>query len=157
MATAGPWPLSGTTHGQLLELAAAVEQGLFDFYARLSSRAIEARMRAELWALRDEEALHRAWFLGALRDDGGRPGGDLPAGLRAALDERILQPLARAFDAPSFDARAALSTGLEMEGVTIELFASLRHAVGAARLPGLDRIIREQKRHRTRLRSLRRS
>ena len=61
------WELAAYPIEELFEMAAIVEQGGFDFYARLIARATDTRVKNELKFLRDEEGVHKAWFLDQLR------------------------------------------------------------------------------------------
>jgi rubrerythrin len=148
------WSFEGATVEVLLEMAAMVEQGGFDFYARLTSRSFDQRVRNELRFLRDEEAVHKGWFLSQLRARGGAPRGLLPDGLREELDRRFFVPMESVFAAESVDDDSALRLGAKLEGETIGLFESLRGFVGSEHAAALDRIIAEEKRHRTKLGAL---
>ncbi len=132
-----------------------VEQGGFDFYARLTSRSLDPRVRNELRFLRDEEAVHKGWFLSQLRARGGVPRGLLPDGLRKELDRRFFVPMEQVFAAQSVDNDGALRLGSELEGETIGLFESLRGAVGPEHAADLGRIIAEEERHRAKLEAIR--
>jgi rubrerythrin len=149
-----PWSFDGATVEVLLEMAAMVEQGGFDFYARLTSRSLDPRVRNALRFLRDEEAVHKGWFLSQLRARGGAPRGLLPDGLREELDRRFFVPMERVFAAESVDNANALRLGSKLEGETIGLFESLRRVVGPEHKAGLDRIIAEEERHRSRLEAI---
>ena len=148
------WSFEGATVEVLLEMAAMVEQGWFDFYARLTSRSFDQRVRNELRFLRDEEAVHKGWFLSQLRARGGAPRGLLPDGLREELDRWFFGPLERVLAEESVDNDGALRLGAKLEGETLGLFESLREAVGPEHAAGLDRIITEERRHRSRLEAI---
>jgi rubrerythrin len=151
------WSFEGTTVEVLLEMAAMVEQGGFDFYARLTSRSYDQRVRNELRFLRDEETVHKGWFLSQLRARGGAPRGLLPDGLREKLNRRFFVPMERVFAAESVDNESALRIGSKLEGETIGLFKSLRRAMGPEHAADLDRIIAEEELHRSKLEAIRAS
>jgi rubrerythrin len=148
------WSLEGATVEVLLEMAAIVEQGGFDFYARLTSRSFDPRVRNELRFLRDEEAVHKGWFLSQLRARGGAPRGLLPDGLREELDRRFFVPMESVFAAESVDNQSALRLGSKLEGETIALFKLLLGVVGPEHSADLDRIIAEEERHRSKLEAI---
>jgi len=124
-----------------------VEQGGFDFYARLSSRSANPRERNELLHLRDEEGFHKGWFLAQLRARGGRPGGGLPPGLQAELETRFLAPVSSLFAAGSVENRDVLRLGAALERDAIDLYRLLRQVLDPPQQAELDRIIAEQARH----------
>jgi len=140
---------------ELLELAAMVEQGGFDFYARLSSRSENPRERNELRHLRDEEGLHKGWFLAQLRARGGRPGGSLPPGLQAELESRFLTPVSSLFAAGPVENRDVLRLGTALEREAIDLYRVVREVLDPPQQTELDRIIAEQERHLRALEALR--
>jgi len=144
----------GATAEELLELAAMVEQGGFDFYARLSSRSEDPRERNALRHLRDEEGYHKGWFLAQLRARGGRPGGSLPPGLQAELEARFLAPVSSLFAAGLVENREVLKLGTALERQTIDLYRLLRQVLEAPLQMELDRIIAEQERHLVALEAL---
>jgi len=149
-----PWSFEGASVEVLLEMAAMVEQGGFDFYARLTSRSRDPRVRNELRFLRDEEAVHKGWFLSQLRARGGAPRGHLPDGLREELDRRFFVPMERVFAAESVDNDEALRLGAKLKEEAIGLLESLRGAVGPEHAADLDRIIAEEERHRSKLEAI---
>ena len=144
----------GASAEELLELAAMVEQGGFDFYARLSSRSADPRERNELRHLRDEEGFHKGWFLAQLRARGGRPGGSLPPGLQAELETRFLAPVSSLFAAGPVENCEVLRLGAELERQTIDLYRFLRQVLEPTLQIELDRIIAEQERHLSTLEGL---
>ncbi len=124
-----------------------VEQGGFDFYARLSSRSGNPRERNELLHLRDEEGFHKGWFLAQLRARGGRPGGCLPPVLQAELENRFLAPVSSLFAAGPVENRDVLRLGAALERDAIDLYRLLRRVLDPPQQTELDRIIAEQERH----------
>jgi rubrerythrin len=143
------WSLGGVSAEELFEMAAAVEQGGFDFYARLTSRSTDPRVRNDLRYLRDEEGVHKSWFLSQLRAGGSTPCGSLSAALQKGLDHEFLGPLERIFS--TGDADAALRFGPELAQRSIALYQAMREVVLPGQQTELDRIIVEEESHRQRV------
>ncbi len=137
-------------------MAAMVEQGGFDFYARLTARSIDQRVRNELKFLRDEEAVHKAWFLEQLRARGGAPRGSLPPALQEDLEQEFLVPMEKAFSSGGLgDNDKVLRLGSELEQRSIELYQALRDVVPQGQQAELGRIIAEEEAHRRKLEIIR--
>lgn len=150
------WDFQDVPVEDLLEMAAIVEQSGFDFYARLSARADELRVKNELKSLRDEEALHKAWFLDQLRRRGSFPLGSVAPALRKALEKEFIEPVDRIFASPDIrDSDKTLQLGAVLEQKSIDLYDSMRPAVAEPERPALDRIIAQEKEHRRKLELMR--
>jgi rubrerythrin len=152
-AAGGDWALSGIAVEELFEMAAALEQGGFDFYARLTARAANPQVRSELKFLRDEEAAHKGFFLDRLRERGRRPTGNLGPDLRRRLEGEFLGPTARLFDSvDASDAGRVLAFGVALEEMTIQFYAAMRDGGAAPELAAdLERIMGEEAGHKRRL------
>ena len=137
-------------------MAALVEQSGFDFYARLTSRTADPRARNGFRYLRDDEAVHKSWFLSQLRAGGNTPRGDLSAGLRDRLDRDFLEPTEGFFSSGSADdTDSALRVGSELARRSINLYSAMRDAVTPGQKAELGRIITEEEAHANTLESLR--
>ncbi len=151
------WDFSGVPAEQLFEMAAIIEQGGFDFYARLIARTSNARVMKELKSLRDEEGAHKAFFLDQLRRRGIAPRGELGPGLRDFLEQEFLAPLNDAYrsrDGTGND--ATLAFGALMEQKTIDFYRSLMTGTAmAARSADLERIVEQEEAHRGKLEAIR--
>ncbi|HVP19251.1 MAG TPA: hypothetical protein VMU36_09660, partial [Spirochaetia bacterium] len=138
---------------QLFEMAAIIEQGGFDFYARLIARTSNPKVMNELKFLRDEEGAHRAFFLDQLRRRGIAPRGELGPGLAEFLDHEFLGPLDGAYrlrEGASND--ATLAFGAFMEQKTIDFYRSLMTGTAVAgRREDLERIVDQEDAHRRKL------
>jgi len=146
------WNLEGATVEELLEMAAMVEQSGFDFYARLSARTDGLRMRNELKFLRDEEALHKAFFLEQLRARGGVPRGAVGSVLQDALQREFFGPVDRMFASPDArDADKALRLGEDLEQKSIDFYGQLLTALDTAQRAALEDIISQEESHRRKL------
>jgi len=150
------WELAEYPIDDLFEMAAIVEQGGFDFYARLIARATDARVKNELKFLRDEEGVHKAWFLDQLRSRGGAPHGSVTPHLQALLDREFLEPLDRMFTRGSVaDPDKTLRFGFELEQKSIDFYTALKGSVEAAQLADLQRIIAQEEDHKRKLEVIR--
>lgn len=151
------WDFSHVPAEQLFEMAAIIEQGWFDFYARLIARTSDPRVMSELKDLRDEEAMHRAFFLDQLRRRGIAPRGELGPGLAEFLDKEFLGPLDGAYrtrEATGND--ATLAFGAFMEQKSIDFYRSLMAGTAvAARSADLERIVDQEEAHRRKLEVIR--
>jgi rubrerythrin len=137
-------------------MAAIVEQGGFDFYARLIARATDVRVKSELKSLRDEEAVHKAWFLGELRSRGGAPRGFVTPELQAMLDREFLEPLDRMFTTGDHsDNDKTLRFGSALEQKSIDFYTALTRSVGPAQRDALERIIAQEEDHMRKLEVIR--
>ena len=152
------WNIENVSVEDLLELAAMVEQSGFDFYARLSARVDEPRMKNELKFLRDEKGLHRAFFLEQLRKRGAVPRGSVAPVLQEALDREFLRPMDRLFASPDIDDNdKRLSFGADLEQKAINLYGVMRSVLETAQQAALDRIIAQGEDHRRNLEVIRSS
>jgi len=133
-------------------LAAAVEQDGCDFYEKLIQASPNTRVKNELKYLRDEEARHKAFFLGELARKGQGPG-VLAPGLQEVLQERFLRPMEEFYRGAGVGNSAeALRFGIVLEQKTIDLYGELRRqSTDPAFLKDLDAVIAEEKKHKQRL------
>jgi rubrerythrin len=142
------WNLEDVKIEDLLEMAAIVAQSGFDFYARLSARADELRVKNELKFLRDEEALHKAFFLEQLRERGGAPRGEVAPALKEKLDREFIGPMDRMFASSDIkDNDKTLRFGEDLEQKSIDLYGGMRKALGESQQAALDRIISQEREH----------
>ena len=151
------WSLGGVSADDLFEMAAMVEQGGFDFYARLTARSIDPRVRNELKFLRDEEAMHKSWFLGQLRARGGAPRGALAPALLRDLNEEFLAPLEEVLQpgGGDVDTARALRMGSELEQKSIDFYAAMQEVLEPGLRAELGRIMMEEETHRRKLEAIR--
>jgi rubrerythrin len=146
------WKIERAKVEDLLEMAAMVEQSGFDFYARLSARADELRVKNELKFLRDEEALHRAFFLEQLRGLGGAPSGLVDSALQEILQREFIGPMDRMFASSDIrDNDKTLAFGVLLEEKSIDFYGRLRQSLPPAQHEQLDRIIAQEEEHRRKL------
>ena len=137
---------------EVFQFAATIEQGGFDFYVTLIAACDNIRVKNELKFLRDEEAQHKAFFLGELKKK-GKGEVALSPGLKGVLDAEFVGPMDEFYKAKKI-ARTdeALRFGAELEQKTIDFYAGLRKQTGdAAFLKDLDAIIEEEKKHKRKL------
>jgi rubrerythrin len=151
------WDFSDVPAEQLFEMAAIIEQAGFDFYARLIARTSDPRVMKELKFLRDEEAVHKAFFLGQLRYRGIAPKGELDPGQTAFLEREFLEPLDGAYRSPeTVSADATLAFGAFMEQKTIDFYRSLMAEPSVADgVEDIERIVGQEEAHRRRLELIR--
>ncbi|MGO9308367.1 MAG: hypothetical protein ACLQDL_05020 [Spirochaetia bacterium] len=150
------WDFQNVPLEDLFELAALVEQSGFDFYARLSARADELRVKNELKSLRDEEALHRAWFLDQLRQRGSFPTGSVAPALRTTLEKEFIEPVDRIFASADIrDGDKTLRLGAALEEKSIDLYDCMRPVFAPPERMALDRIIAQEKEHQRKLQLMR--
>jgi len=147
------WSLGEYAIEELFEMAAIVEQGGFDFYARLIARISKPQVKNELKFLRDEEATHKSFFLEQLRKAGLTPKGTVGPGLRALLDREFLEPLEKVYASRDVaDTDKTLAFGVALEQKTIGFYTALRSGNAASeQLADIDRIIAEEENHKKRL------
>ena len=150
------WDFQNVRVDDLLEMAAVVEQSGFDFYARLCARTDELRMRNELKFLRDEEALHKSWFLQQLRQQGSVPQGFVAPALRETLEREFIDPVDQMFASSDIrDMEKTLKLGSALEQKSIDLYSKMRPAVSGRQRTALDWIIAQEEEHRRKLEILR--
>jgi rubrerythrin len=150
------WELAAYPIEDLFEMAAIVEQGGFDFYARLIARATDARVKNELKFLRDEEAVHKAWFLDQLRSRGGAPRGSVTPRLQARLESEFLEPLDSIFRTGDVsNAEKTLRFGSALEQKSIDFYIALEGSVGSAQREALSKIIAQEEDHKRKLEVIR--
>jgi rubrerythrin len=150
------WALAGYPIEDLYEMAAIVEQGGFDFYARLIARATDPRVKSELKFLRDEEAVHKAFFLDQLRARGGAPRGSVTAELQSLLEKEFLEPMDSMFTAGRIsDNDNTLRFGSAMEQKSIDFYTALKGSVGSAQRDALMKIIAQEEGHKRKLELIR--
>jgi rubrerythrin len=150
------WELAAYPIEDLFEMAAIVEQGGFDFYARLIARATDARVKSELKFLRDEEAVHKAYFLDQLRSRGGAPRGSVTPPLQALLDSEFLEPLDTLFTSGNVtDTDKTLRFGSALEQKSIDFYTALKESVESAQLETLQKIIAQEEDHKRKLEVIR--
>jgi len=146
------WELAAYQLDDLFEMAAIVEQAGFDFYARLIARATSARVKIELKFLRDEEAVHKAWFLSQLRSRGAAPRGSVTPALQELLDLEFLEPLERVFKTGDVsDSEKTLRFGTALEQKSIDFYTALEGSLGDAQREALEKIIKEEEDHKRKL------
>ena len=146
------WKLERAKVEDLLEMAAIVEQSGFDFYARLSARADELRVKNELKFLRDEEGLHKAFFLEQLRKLGAAPRGGVDSSLQEVLQREFIGPMDRIFASADIkDNDKTLKFGEDLEQKSIDFYSRMRPALGRSQQAALDRIIAQEEEHRRKL------
>jgi rubrerythrin len=145
------WNLENARVDDLFEMAAVIEQGGYDFYAQLRSRAASPRVQNELAFLRDEEAVHKDFFLRQLRARGRSPRGTISSGLQKILDEVFIQPLQELFSKGMDDNYTTLGFGLALEQKSIDFYNEMRSVVEESQKVDLDRIIAEEEEHKKRL------
>lgn len=150
------WKLSEAAVEDVLEMAAIVEQGGYDFYDRLHTRATNRRVKKELEFLRDEEAAHKMFFLEQLRIQGKTPRGAVGPELQAILEREFIEPLQKMFSSSGVDTNfKTLGFGMMLEQKSIDLYAEMKTVVNEAQRAGLDRIIAEEEGHRRKLQLMR--
>jgi rubrerythrin len=150
------WELAAYPVEDLFEMAAIVEQGGFDFYARLIARATDPRVKNELKFLRDEEAVHKAWFLDQLRSRGGAPRGSVTPRLQALLDREFLEPLDSMFSSGDVsNSDKTLRFGSALEQKSIDFYMALTESIGSAHRADLQRIIAQEEDHKRKLEVIR--
>jgi rubrerythrin len=137
---------------ELYQFAATVEQGGFDFYEKLIQASDNTRVTNELKYLRDEEAQHKAFFLGELRKK-GRGEAALGSGLEKVLQEEFLRPMEEFYrGARPGKTAEALRFGIAVEQKTIDFYGELRkQSRDEAFLKDLEAIIAEEKKHKQKL------
>jgi rubrerythrin len=150
------WELAVYPIEDLFEMAAIVEQGGFDFYARLIARATDARVKNELKFLRDEEAVHKGWFLDQLRSRGGAPRGSVTPRLQASLDSEFLEPLERIFSSGEVsNTDKTLRFGSALEQKSIDFYTALEGSLDSAQRTALSKIIAQEENHKRKLEVIR--
>jgi rubrerythrin len=149
----GGWNVGEFATEDLFEMAAIVEQGGFDFYARLIARTTKPQVKNELKFLRDEEATHKSFFLEQLRKRGLTPKGEVSPALRGLLDREFLEPMEKLYASGDVsDADKTLAFGVALEEKTIDFYAALRSGKCAPeQAADLDRIIAEEEQHKKKL------
>ena len=153
----GGWSLGGYPVEDLFEMAATVEQGGFDFYARLIARTSNPEVMRELKLLRDEEARHKSFFLEQLRNRGLTPKGPVSPGLKAILDREFIEPVAKAYaTGAAADKSRVLAFAVGLEEKTIAFYKALRtDCTGPGQYAEINRIIAEEEKHKSKLEALR--
>ncbi len=150
------WKLAESSVDDVLELAALVEQGGYDFYERLQANASNRRVKKELEFLRDEEAAHKAFFLEQLRIQGRTPRGSVGPELQEILEREFIGPLQKLFSSSDIDSNfKTLGFGMTLEQKSIDLYTEMKTVVDEAQRAGLDRIIAEEEGHRRKLQLMR--
>ena len=137
---------------EMYQFAVTVEQGGYDFYGKLIDTCENTRVKNELKFLRNEEALHKAFFLGELKKKGKGEVAISP-GLKGVLEAEFVRPMDEFYKAKKI-ARTdeALRFGAQLEQKTIDFYGDLRKQTGdAAFLKDLDAIIEEEKKHKQKL------
>lgn len=138
------------------QFAATIEQGGFDFYGKLIDAAASQRVKNELAALRDDEAKHKAFFLGELRKKGAAEV-SLSPGLAAFIDSEFVKPMEAFYGKGAVTTNDdALAFGAAVEQKTIDFYGEMRRqSTDAGFQKDLDAIIAEEKRHKHRLEVIR--
>jgi rubrerythrin len=137
---------------EMYQFAVTVEQGGYDFYGKLIDTCENTRVKNELKFLRNEEALHKAFFLGELKKK-GKGEVALSPGLKGVLDAEFVRPMDEFYAAKKIaHTDEALRFGVALEQKTIDFYGDLRKQTGdAAFLKDLDAIIEEEKKHKQKL------
>jgi len=137
---------------EVYQFAAEIEQGGFDFYGRLIEASDNTRVKNELKFLRDEEAQHKAFFLGELKKK-GKAAGKLGAGLEELLQRQFIRPLEEFYQAGKITKTVeALRFGMQVEQKTIDFYGELdKLAQDAGFRRELAAIIAEEKKHKQKL------
>ena len=147
------WSLGDYPAEDLFEMAATVEQGGFDFYARLIARTSDPEVMRELKDLRDEEARHKSFFLQLLRDRGLTPKGPVSPGLKAILDREFIQPTVRAYaTGTASDRNRVLEFAVGLEEKSIAFYKALQSScTGPGQHDEISRIMADEKKHKSKL------
>jgi rubrerythrin len=137
---------------ELFQFAATIEQGGYDFYARLIQASDNKRVQNELKFLRDEEAQHKAFFLGELMKK-GKTEVRLNPGLNMVLETEFIKPLDEFYKANKIgNNQEALRFGVSVEQKTIDFYTALRRqSADPSFLKDLDLIIGEEQKHKQKL------
>jgi rubrerythrin len=150
------WKLAESSVDDVLELAALVEQGGFDFYERLQANAADPRVKKELEFLRDQEAAHKAFFLEQIRIQGRTPRGNVGPELQEALEREFIAPLQKLYSSSDIDSNfKTLGFGMTLEQKSIDLYREMKTVVNETQRAGLDRIIAEEEGHQRQLQLMR--
>ena len=138
---------------EMYQFAVTVEQGGYDFYGKLIDTCENTRVKNELKFLRNEEALHKAFFLGELKKKKSKGEVVLSPGLKGVLDAEFVRPMDEFYAAKKIaHTDEALRFGVALEQKTIDFYGDLRKQTGdAAFLKDLDAIIEEEKKHKQKL------
>jgi rubrerythrin len=137
---------------ELFQFAVTIEQGGYDFYQRLIQASDDKRVQNELKFLRDEEAQHKAFFLGELKKK-GRSEVRLNPDLSLVLETEFIKPLDEFYQAKRIsNNQEALRFGIAVEQKTIDFYADLRRqSADPSFLKDLDVIIAEEQKHKQKL------
>jgi rubrerythrin len=137
---------------ELFQFAATIEQGGFDFYGRLIQASDNRRVQNELKFLRDEEAQHKAFFLGELKKKGKAEVTINPT-LNAVLESEFIKPLDEFYRTKKLsNNQEALRFGITVEQKTIDFYAALsKQSQDTGFQKDLDTIIEEEKKHKQKL------
>jgi rubrerythrin len=150
------WKLTESSVDEVLEMAALVEQGGYDFYERLQANAANRRVKKELEFLRDEEAVHKAFFLEQLRLAGKTPRGAVGPALQEILQREFIGPLQKIFSSSDIENNfKTLGFGMTLEQKSIDFYTEMKTVVSESQKAGLDRIISEEEGHRKKLQLMR--
>jgi rubrerythrin len=144
--------LGKTSIEELFQFAATIEQGGFDFYDRFIQASDNKRVSNELKFLRDEEAQHKAFFLGELQKKGKSEVAVSPA-LNAVLQAEFIKPLEEFYQSKKIsNNQEALLFGMTVEQKTIDFYGDLRRqSQDPGFLKDLDAIIEQEKKHKQKL------
>jgi len=137
---------------EMYQFAATIEQGGFDFYGKLIEACDNTRVKNELKYLREEEAHHKAFFLGELKKK-GQSEVKLSAGLNEVLQAEFIKPMDEFYQAKKISRTdEALRFGAAVEQKTIDFYTDVKkQAKDAGVLKDLDGIIEEEKKHKQKL------
>lgn len=137
---------------EVFQFASTIEQGGFDFYVTLIAACDNIRVKNELKFLRDEEAQHKAFFLGELKKKGTTEV-KLSAGLDRVLQAEFITPMEEFYrDKKIARTVEALRFGAALEQKTIDFYVDLRkQAKDSDFLRDLDAIIEEENKHKQKL------
>jgi rubrerythrin len=137
---------------ELFQFAATIEQGGYDFYGRLIQASDNKRVQNELKYLRDEEAQHKAFFLGELKKK-GKAEVKLNPDLNVVLEAEFIKPLDEFYKAKKIsNNQEALRFGISVEQKTIDFYTDLlKQSTDPAFQKDLDTVIEEEKKHKRKL------
>ncbi len=151
------WNLAEFPVEDLYSMAAIIEQGGVDFYARTAEMSTNQRVRNEIQFLRDEEARHRDFFLQVLHGRGASQKSVVDTGLETILNREFLEPMDRLFTSHDLeDTDKILLFGLVLEQKTIDFYTELKKIkTSTGEIADLNQIISEEEAHKRKLEMIR--
>ena len=151
------WDFADFPIEDLYNIAAAIEQGGFDFYARIIENSRNKKAKNEIRFLRDEEARHKDFFLEVLKARGRSPKAVVNPGLQSFLENEFLEPMDHLFTSTDReDTDKILIFGLVLEQKTIDFYTALKGIRSSeGEIADLERIISEEESHKRKLEMIR--